>query len=404
MHKLACNFLSHEIDSSFCRVICLDQPNESVAVRASVMKSKTKNRIFAISLVASSVLAGCGGGSDSPSTPAVAAPVVTATAEGVYVGDLTGSRSTAFEMLVLENGEFWSLYGTSTASVFGVAGFVQGTGTSANGKFTSSNGKDFGVNPALAGTVSATYDATAKTIAGTVTATTGTVSFSGGPIAGSLYNYNTPASLATVSGAWSTNSLSGEDVALNISSNGAFTATSAYGCKFFGTVTPRPSGKNVFNVGLTFGAAPCALPGQTGSGIALAYPLNNGKTQLLVAVTDGTRTNGTVVFGTRTTTTTQNSTSGTGSSTTVPVSTSTSSSTNTCYVGPDGGTYTITASGNKNYSGCSTTSGITTPTTTTPTTVPVSTGSSTSSKTCFTGPRGGTYTITSSGGKNYGGC
>ena len=31
-------------------------------------------------------------------------------------------------------------------------------------------------------------------------------------------------------------------------------------------------------------------------------------------------------------------------------------------------------------------------------------GASSSSSTCYTGPRGGTYTITKSGRKNYGGC
>ena len=320
------------------------------------MRLKTRNRIFAASVLASSVLAGCGGGSDSPVTPAAAVsvpvPVSTATAEGVYVGDLTGSRSNEFQLLVLENGQFWTIYGTSTPTTVSVAGFIQGSGTSnfSNGKFTSSNAKDFGINPALASTVSATYDATAKTIAGTVTATTGTVSFSGGPISGSLYNYNTAASLATIAGAWSTTTLTGEAVALNISSSGAFTATSGLGCNFSGTVTPRSSGKNVFDVALTFGAAPCVLPNQFGSGIALSYPLGNGKTQLVVAATDGPRNNGAVVFGTRTTPVV------TLPTTTTPVvtlpTTTTPTSSKTCYTGPLGGTYTLTASGGKNYSGC----------------------------------------------------
>jgi endonuclease YncB( thermonuclease family) len=38
------------------------------------------------------------------------------------------------------------------------------------------------------------------------------------------------------------------------------------------------------------------------------------------------------------------------------------------------------------------------------TTIPVTTGSSTTTKICYTGPRGGTYTLTASGNKNYGGC
>jgi hypothetical protein len=220
--------------------------------------------------------------------------------EGVYGGTLTGSTSSAFEMLVLDTGEFWSLYGTQTSTNFVVAGFVQGTGNASNGSFASSNAKDFGFRPAVADTVNASYNKTAKTISGTVSSTVGTVSFSGGPIAGSLYNYDASASLSTVSGSWSTTSTTGETIALSVNSSGALAATSSLGCSFTGTVTPRPSGKNVFNVTLSFGPAPCALSGQTATGIAVAYPLpSGGLTQLIVGVTDSARTLGVAAFGTR---------------------------------------------------------------------------------------------------------
>lgn len=246
-------------------------------------------------MACASVLSACGGGGGSGADT----PAAIAAAEGVYGGTLTGSTSTAFQILVLENGDFWSMYGTQGASTFGVAGFVQGTGTSSGGSFTSTNSKDFGFVPALAASTSATYDPTARTISGALTATTGVVKFTGGPIAGSLYNYSTAAALSSVSGSWTTTSLTGERVALTISSSGSFTATSALGCNFSGTAVPRASGKNVFNVSLTFGASPCALAGQPATGIAVAYPLASGQTQLIVAVTDSARTVGSAVFGTR---------------------------------------------------------------------------------------------------------
>lgn len=155
------------------------------------------------------------------------------------------------------------------------------------------------VQPAVAATASARYDATAKTISGTLSSSARTVTFDGGPIAGSSYHYNAAASLTTLAGSWSTTSLTGETVALTISPAGAFTATSSLGCSFGGTVAPRASGKNVFNVSLTFGAAPCALPGQIATGIAVANTLSSGRTQLLVAVVDSTRTYGTAAFGSR---------------------------------------------------------------------------------------------------------
>jgi hypothetical protein len=254
-----------------------------------------KSLNLSIALASSMLVAACGGGGgDSAATPAPST-----SAEGVYGGALSGSTSSAFNLLVLENGEFWSLYGVQTSTVFGVAGFAQGTGTSTNSSFSSSNAKDFGFAPALAGSLTATYNAIAKTITGTVTAGTGTVGFSGGPIAGSLYNYDTAASLTTIAGAWTTTSITGETVAINVAANGAYTAAGSSGCTFSGTVTPRASGKNVFNVSLTFGAAPCALSGQSGTGIAIAYPLTGGLTQLLIAATDSTRTYGAGVFGTR---------------------------------------------------------------------------------------------------------
>lgn len=247
---------------------------------------------FLTSLFSVLLVAGCGGGGDSGTSTGPSA-------EGVYGGTLTGSTSSAFQLLVLENGDFWSMYGTSTPTTFFVAGFVQGTGTSNNGSFTSSNAKDFGFSPALAGTISATYNATTPSISGTVSATGGTVTFNGGAIAGSLYNYNTAAMVSTISGAWSLTELDGSSLALTVATNGAFTARSSDGCNFSGTVTPRSSGKNVFNVALTFGAAPCGLPGQAATGIAVAYPLSSGRTQLIVAAVDGTRNFGAAAFGTR---------------------------------------------------------------------------------------------------------
>lgn len=248
-----------------------------------------------LSSVALMTLAACGGGGGGDPVSASTGP----SAEGVYGGNLTGGSSSAFQLLILENGDFWAMYGVQTATSFGVAGFIQGTGQSNNGSFTSSNTKDFGHVPAISGNTSATYNATAKTISGTVSSTAGTVTFSGGPIAGSLYNYATAANISQIAGSWTTTSLTGEGVALSISSTGTFSAVSSLGCQFSGNVGPRASGKNVFDVSFTFGAAPCALAGQSATGIAVVYPLANGKNQLIVAAVDTTRTYGSAAFGVR---------------------------------------------------------------------------------------------------------
>lgn len=240
-------------------------------------------------------LSACGGGGDAGTTATTAA---TTQPQGVYSGTLTGSSSSAFELLVLENDEYWSVYGTSTPGAFLVAGFIQGQGASTSTTFTSSNAKDFGTVPATAGTISATYVANAS-ISGTIAATTGNVTFSGAPIISSTYDYNAAASLASITGAWTLTALDASVINLTIAGNGAI-AGSTGGCAFTGTITPRASGKNVFNTSVTFGAAPCVLAGQTATGIGLTYLLAGGATrQFVIAGVDATRTSGTALFGTR---------------------------------------------------------------------------------------------------------
>lgn len=241
------------------------------------------------------LLAGCGGGGGGGSDDPVAGPPL---AEGQYGGTLTGSAYPSFQMLVLDGGEYWVTYGIQTSTDFLVAGFVQGSGTSSNGTFTSNNARDFGSAPSVAASLTATYTAT-PTLSGSLSNNSGSVSFSGAAIVGSTYNYGTAAVLSTVVGSWSLGTLSGETIALNIDSGGAFTATSSLGCSFTGTVAPRPSGKNVYNVSLTFAGSPCALPNTSATGIAIAYPTGSGQTQLLVAVKDAARAYGTLAYGTR---------------------------------------------------------------------------------------------------------
>ena len=253
---------------------------------------------YTVALTALSVLTACGGGGDSSAPTPTPIPTISA-AEGVFVGTIAGSTNNAFNLLVLENGDFWTLYGRQSPTAFEVAGIVQGTGTSNNGSFTSSNAKDFGFLPAINTTVSATYNPTAQTITGTLSSNAGNVTFNGGPLTNSTYNYAAPATLSSITGAWTTTSTSGEEVFINVATTGAFNAIGASGCGFSGTVTPRASGKNVFNTSMTFGPAPCGLPGQTASGIAIVYPLTTGKTQVIFAQVDATRSFGSAAFGVR---------------------------------------------------------------------------------------------------------
>lgn len=219
----------------------------------------------------------------------------------MYGGTLAGSNfSSDFEALVLDNGDFWAIYGEQTASGFLVAGFVQGHGSSNNGSFNSPDTKDFGFAPALPATTAATYNPEAKTIAGSLAYSGQTVGFSGGPIAGSQYVYNKVATLSEITGSWTViDTLVGDPVALTVGLNGNFTGNSAAGCSMSGSISAHPSGKNVFTVSLSFGPSPCLLANQAATGIAITYPLQSGQTQLIVAGFDPTRMYGTAIFGVR---------------------------------------------------------------------------------------------------------
>lgn len=249
-------------------------------------------RLAAVAAV--SALAACGGGNDAGNQAQAGA----GTAEGVYGGTLVGSLNPEFQLLVLPDGQYWSMYGRTVGGTFQVAGFVQGTGTSANGAFISTNGKDFGAFPAASGTVNASYDTTAKTISGTIAATGANITFSGGPINGSNYVYQATADLAAIAGNWNGANIGGETVSLAVAANGSLTATTSGGCHATGTVSPRTDGRNAFTVALLQGAG-CALQGQTVRGIVLVYPLAAGGTQLVGAVIDDARTAGTAVFARR---------------------------------------------------------------------------------------------------------
>jgi hypothetical protein len=262
------------------------------------MKALTSGRYvaFSFAVLATIQIAGCGGGGGGGAT-ADPGPVP----EGAYSGAITGSStSSAFQMLILDNSEYWAMYGNTSGGRFGVRGFLHGAGTFNNGSFTSSNMRDYGVSPALPGTVNATYRL-GTSIQGTVAAAgqSQSVSFAGSPIAATTYNYSTPASISLIQGAWTLTALNGTSVSLTVAASGSFSGSSQ-GCSFTGSLKPRASGKNVFDMSITFGLAPCALPGQSGAGIGVTNVIAGTQTrQLIIAGVNAAKTEGTALFGTR---------------------------------------------------------------------------------------------------------
>lgn len=245
-------------------------------------------------------LAACGG-SDSPSpapaptpapTPTPAPAPAVAAPSGLHVG--TTSTNYELNVLMLEDGSLWGLYERTVNNIGLVYGVVQANGAATNGSYAATDGRDYYYTGATtAGVVSASYTA-AGTFNGSVSSATGAVSFTTSKPATSPYNYDTPAQLSAMVGTWSGTTLDGATTNIVISSTGAVAGASG-ACNFTGTVVPRPSGKNVFNVGVTFAnSSACLLPGGSASGIAITYPISGTtRNQVVVAIQNTARTFGT---------------------------------------------------------------------------------------------------------------
>lgn len=267
---------------------------------------------LAVSFVALAGVASCGGGGDdvigSPSGPS---------AEGYYAGTLRvtafpatvgnpqlPNTSTAFQMLVLENGQFWTIYGTPNGSSLDVEGFAQGTGTSNGSLFIGNSVRSFANPPPALATnaaISASYNASAKSFSGTITDATTTSTITSAALVAPAYDYSAAAALTSLTGApWTVRGPANDQYTLTVQNDGTFAAAPSPGpgCAFSGSFTPRDSGKNVFNVTITNGAAPCLDVGLISNGIAFVSPAG-AQVQLTLATLSADRQKGAVVSGLR---------------------------------------------------------------------------------------------------------
>lgn len=242
-----------------------------------------------LSIFASLVLVGCGSGNNaggsngsgtSNSTPGQA--------QGVYEG--TTSVGQTFNGIILPNDTFYAIYGNTIGNVFYVCGIATGQGVSNNGKYTATE-NDFyycgGSYNVYSGSVSGTYTP-GTSISGTITENGNSETFTGTAPAISLFNYNAAASISAITGSWNGSLTDGETASVNIDSLGNFTGISSLGCSFSGSVASDTSGKNFFDVSLTFGGPPCVLSNRTGTGIGVDYLLSDAvTTQLIAGVSSG---------------------------------------------------------------------------------------------------------------------
>ncbi len=235
-------------------------------------------------------LAACGssGGNGGAAPP----PEPASSAEGLWIGSTSTSRSVTG--IVLDNGTYWILYSVPHASSL-IAGVVQGTGTSLNGSFSSSDGIDFnlegqGINNA---TVSASY-MVKQSFNGSVTypslnqAYTFTSSYNS--------DYDQTPSVSAIAGTYiglASVTGSNELTTIVVSSLGVVAGTGTGGCKFLGTAQPRAKG-NLYDLSVVFGGGVC--PSGTSAVTGIGYFDANAK-RLSVAALNKSRSDGLIFVG-----------------------------------------------------------------------------------------------------------
>lgn len=263
--------------------------------------------LCAVSLVAMAGLVGCGGGGGDGGGGVVVGSPSGPSAEGYYAGSLsvTGAalldNSTAFQMLVLENGQFWNIYGTPRSGALDVEGFVHGTGLSNGVLFVAGNSRYFSRAAATTAALSANYNPAAKSISGTINDSSRTVSFTSAALVAPAYDYAAAAALVDVQGTWFVEGVFDDQYNLVVLPDGTFTGTPAAlpaTCPFTGSFALHASGKNVFMVKVENGVTGCAadVQGLKTEGIAFVSPVTGGS-QLTLATVDGSR--GAVLSGVR---------------------------------------------------------------------------------------------------------
>lgn len=229
-------------------------------------------------ILTSALLVACGGGGGGSG----AATSATATdAQGFYVG--TSSFGFDSNVLILETGEFYSIFSSGGLAY----GIDYGTASGTNNAFAGSLTEFYiPYNITIAGTIAGTV-VPKSSISGSTNYANGT----SGTFTGS-YNsaYDTPATAAAIAGTYTGSYYTGAQVTMVISSVGVVTGTST-NCTFTGTAVPRPTGKNVYNMSLTFTGSQCAPGAGVASGVAVLGTVS-GNTYIYTAGINSANTGG----------------------------------------------------------------------------------------------------------------
>ena len=246
-------------------------------------------------LLALPVLAACGGGSSDQVCTGGAnlekncMPKTShALPEGIWNGATTSGL--AAQTLVLENGEYFSVYTSSGNFVW----MTQGIVTATDGSFTDPATVALASSGALiAATVTGFF--TAKT---SLAATTNVNLSPAVPplVFNGTYNtvYDTPLAISDVLGTWTNPATVTTATTVTFAADGSLTGSQG-ACTFTGSVKPRSTGKHVLDGSLLFTSAACSA----GNGVAMPIEATVINGQLTFAGVTPQRSSAFVLSATR---------------------------------------------------------------------------------------------------------
>ncbi|SAK80056.1 hypothetical protein AWB76_05388 [Caballeronia temeraria] len=219
-------------------------------------------RFSKLMLLALPILAACGGGNDDKTcvtdlsnlTKSCVANPSHALPEGIWYGSVNSSQSIAAQTIVLENGQYFSIYTQGGSFVW----LIEGIMTATDGAFTDPATVGFHSLGAIrGGTLSGTFSTKSTLTATTslfVSPDTTATSFNGN------YNttYDTPIGISDVARTW--NSATGVTPASTITFAADGTARGTQSaCAFTGSFKPRSTGKHLLDGTLNFTGSLCSL-------------------------------------------------------------------------------------------------------------------------------------------------
>ncbi len=204
---------------------------------------------------------------------------MTRTTNGVVVAN-------PLQLLARDDDSLWMFYTRTFADVLILEGFIEcpvgyGAGTLQSSNLADPNN---GIGPGtLAGTFAADGSIAARGID-----PVRVIDFAAAKAPTAAWSAATEASLADVAGAWAVTGINGVPATLEVSATGAMTGVLG-GASITGTLAPRASGGNVFDVQVTLADSLSQLNGVTFAGVAYRSVLPDGRSQFIWAGTSADR-------------------------------------------------------------------------------------------------------------------